>query len=173
MHYALTQLDPAINPYLRWIFTGEHEHGVLPFALRPENFEAIRANLDRLEWRCCSLQEVLQSSPDTFDAFNLRDIFEYMSVEGYEALLQLIVRAARPKARLAYWNLFVPRRRPESLARYLQPLEELSQELYAQDKAFFYSAFIVEEVQANFFAASVDGTGATFADECSAPLQAR
>src|SRR5205823_11020628 len=49
--YAVTELDPAANPYLQWIMTGRHTTA-LPFALRPENFEAIRANLDRLEWHC-------------------------------------------------------------------------------------------------------------------------
>ncbi len=146
MRYAMTELDPAINPYLYWIFKGQHRDGALPFALRAENFEAIRANLDRLEWRCCTLQGFLESSPDEFDAFNLSDIFEYISVESYERLLRLLVRAAKPNARLAYWNLLVPRSRPESLAALLRPLKHLSDRLLARDKAFFYSAFVVEEV---------------------------
>ena len=48
--HALTKLNPAENPYLQWILTGHHTTA-LPYALRPENFEAIRANLHRLEWR--------------------------------------------------------------------------------------------------------------------------
>jgi len=146
MRYAMTELDPATNPYLHWIFKGQHRDSALPFALRAENFEAIRAHLDRLEWRCCSLEEFLESSPDTFDAFNLSDIFEYMSVEGYERLLRLLVGAAKPTARLVYWNLLVPRSRPESLASLLKPLKELSEALFARDKAFIYRALVVEEV---------------------------
>ena len=48
-------------------------------------------------------------------------------------------------ARLAYWNMLAPRSRPENLASEIQPLRELSESLFKQDKAFFYSAFIVEE----------------------------
>jgi S-adenosylmethionine-diacylglycerol 3-amino-3-carboxypropyl transferase len=144
--YALTELDPAANPYLHWIFTGQHRNGTLPFSLRAENFEAIRAHLDRLEWHCCSLEQFLQSSPRTFDAFNLSDIFEYVSAQSYEWLLRLLVRAAKPGARLAYWNMLVPRRRPESLAAFLKPLTQLSDSLFMRDKACFYSAFVVEEV---------------------------
>jgi S-adenosylmethionine:diacylglycerol 3-amino-3-carboxypropyl transferase len=144
--YAMTELDPAINPYLYWIFKGQHWDGALPFALRAENFESIRAHLDRLEWRFCSLEEFLESSPGAFDAFNLSNIFEYISVESYERLLRLLVRAAKPNARLAYWNLLVPRSRPESLAALLKPLKQLSEGLFARDKAFFYRAFVVEEV---------------------------
>jgi len=146
MRYAMTELDPSTNPYLRWIFKGQHRDGALPFALRHENFEAIRAHLDRLQWQCCSLEKFLESSTDTFDAFNLSNIFEYISVENYERLLRLLVRAAKPNARLAYWNLLVPRSRPESLASLLNPLKPLSDRLFARDKAFIYRAFVVEEV---------------------------
>ena len=146
MRYAMTELDPATNPYLHWIFKGRHQHGALPFALRAENFQTIRAHLDRLEWHCCSLEVFLERPPDAFDAFNLSNVFEYISVESYERLLRLIIRAAKPNARLAYWNLLVPRRRPESMSAFLKPLKQLSDGLFARDKAFLYSAFVVEEV---------------------------
>ena len=142
--YALTELDPAANPYIQWILTGRH-NGALPAALREENFEPIRRNLDRLEWRCGSLEESLGQG-QKFDCFNLSDIFEYMSPSAYEQLLKLIVSSARPGARLAYWNMLAPRHRPESLATVLKPLSELSSRLFARDQAFFYSALVVEEV---------------------------
>jgi S-adenosylmethionine-diacylglycerol 3-amino-3-carboxypropyl transferase len=144
--YAMTELDPATNPYLQWIFTGQHSSGNLPFSLRPENFEAIRANLDRLEWRCCSLEQYLEGSSDSFDAFNLSDIFEYISLQSYERLLRLLIRVAKPGARLAYWNMLVPRRRPDSLALFLKPLTKLADSLFSRDKTFFYGAFVLEEV---------------------------
>ena len=56
--YALTVLNPAENPYIQWILMGRHTTA-LPCALRPDCFGAIRANLDRLEWHCCSLGEWL------------------------------------------------------------------------------------------------------------------
>jgi S-adenosylmethionine-diacylglycerol 3-amino-3-carboxypropyl transferase len=142
--YALTELDPAANPYIQWILTGRH-NGALPAALREENFEPIRRNLDRLQWRYGSLEESL-AKDQKFDCFNLSDIFEYMSPSSYEQLLKLIVSSARPGARLAYWNMLAPRHRPESLAPLLGPLTELSSQLFARDQAFFYSALVVEEV---------------------------
>jgi S-adenosylmethionine-diacylglycerol 3-amino-3-carboxypropyl transferase len=92
------------------------------------------------------LEQFLESSPGMFDAFNLSDIFEYISAQSYEELLRLLIRAAKPGARLAYWNMLVPRRRPESLAARLKPLTQLSDSLFMRDNAFFYSAFVVEEV---------------------------
>ncbi len=144
--HAVTALDPADNPYLHWILTGHHPRA-LPFALRPENFAAIRQHLDRLEWHQAPLEAYLgEGAERRFDAFNLSDIFEYMSPGNYERLLERIVQSGRPGARLAYWNTLVDRRRPAHLADRLRPLEELARTLHAQDKAFFYCAFHVEEI---------------------------
>ncbi|MBD1995614.1 DUF3419 family protein [Leptolyngbya sp. FACHB-541] len=144
--YALTALDPAENPYLQWILTGQHLTA-LPYTLRPENFDAIRNNLDRLEWQCISLENFLDTvGENAINHYNLSDIFEYLSPDHYHQLLQRLVKAGRPGGRLAYWNMLVPRSRPATMADQLQPLMELAQSLHAQDKAFFYSAFIVEEI---------------------------
>ena len=144
--YALTALDPAANPYLQWILTGRHTTA-LPFALRPENFDAIRANLDRLEWHCCSLEDYLdRAGPNAISRYNLSDIFEYMSADNFRRLLEKLIAGGRPGSRLAYWNMLVPRSRPEALAHRLRPLNELAQKLHQQDKAFFYSRFVVEEI---------------------------
>ena len=142
--YALTELDPAVNPYIHWILTGRYA-GALPAALREANFEPIRRNLDRLEWRRGSLEESL-GPHQKFDCFNLSDIFEYMSPPSYEQLLRLIISSARSGGRLVYWNMLAPRRRPDSLATSLRPLAELSSQLFARDQAFFYGALVVEEV---------------------------
>lgn len=145
--HALTVLDPAENPYLQWILTGRHTTA-LPFALRPENFDSIRDNLERLEWHCLPLEEFLTREGErTVDRFNLSDIFEYMGEENYALLLERIARAGRAGGRLAYWNMLAPRSRPESMAWALQPLVTEAQRLFRQDKAFFYSAFVLEEIR--------------------------
>jgi S-adenosylmethionine-diacylglycerol 3-amino-3-carboxypropyl transferase len=146
--HALVDLDPSTNPYAHWILTGTHGKA-LPCALRAENFDIIRSNLDRLEWHQASLEEfVACSGPREFDKFNLSDVFEYVSPSHYEALLADIARCCRPGARLAYWNLLVPRTRPDSLAERLHPLPTLAETLHASDRAFFYSAFRIDEVVA-------------------------
>jgi S-adenosylmethionine-diacylglycerol 3-amino-3-carboxypropyl transferase len=146
--HAVTELNPAENPYLWWVMTGRHG-SALPLALRPENFETIRANLDRLEWRCQSIEDFLASCESrSIDCFNLSDIFEYMSPENYANLLDRIVAHARPGGRLAYWNMLVPRSRPEAFADRLRPLTERASKLHLQDKAYFYCRFVLEEVLA-------------------------
>jgi S-adenosylmethionine-diacylglycerol 3-amino-3-carboxypropyl transferase len=43
--------------------------------------------------------------------------------------------------------MLAPRRRPPELAGCLDELTDLGARLFAQDKAFFYSAFVVEQVR--------------------------
>jgi S-adenosylmethionine-diacylglycerol 3-amino-3-carboxypropyl transferase len=144
--HALTVLDPARNPYLQWILTGRHTTA-LPCALRPENFDPIRQGLERLEWHCLSLEEFLEREGEGgIDRFNLSDIFEYMSPENHRLLLERLVRAGRKGGRLAYWNMLAPRSRPGEMAAALRPLESEARRLFGEDKAFFYSAFVLEEI---------------------------
>ena len=144
--HALATLDPADNPYLHWILTGTHG-AALPLALREEHFETIRGNLDCLEWRLASIEELLDGEPaGRFDAWNLSDIFEYMPEPAYHALLGKITAHSNPNARLAYWNMLAPRSRPETMASMLEPLDDLATNLHHQDKAFFYSRFVVEQL---------------------------
>ena len=145
VRYAATALQPAGNPYLHWILTGRHG-AALPSALRAENFAAIQANLGRLEWRCQSLEGFLNDvGEEAIDRYNLSDIFEYMPPKDYHRLLESLVRCGRDKSRLAYWNLLAARQRPQFMAGRLRPLDDLARRLHSQDKAFFYSAFVLEE----------------------------
>ena len=144
--HALVELDPSKNPYLYWILTGTHGE-VLPEALEEKNFETIRNALleNRFEVVQLPLEAWLARDPDRrYDAFNLSDIFEYMGEGNTRDLLKKIIDASNPGARLAYWNMLAPRSRPEVLANCLKSCEADS--LFAQDRAFLYSRFVVEEV---------------------------
>jgi S-adenosylmethionine-diacylglycerol 3-amino-3-carboxypropyl transferase len=145
--HAITALDPAQNPYMQWILCGEHRTA-LPLALRPEHFDTIRARIDRLRWRLGTLEDTADEiGAGRVDRFNLSDIFEYMGEEAYYRALARLARSGRPGGRLLYWNMLVPRRRPAALAGLLRPLDELGARLLGADKAFFYSAVVVEELR--------------------------
>jgi S-adenosylmethionine-diacylglycerol 3-amino-3-carboxypropyl transferase len=144
--HALVELDPSENPYLHWILTGTHGSD-LPEALEERNFEYIRTALseDRFVVVQSPLEAWLAANPTSrYDAFNLSDIFEYMNDSNTGDLLEKIIDASNPGARLAYWNMLAPRSRPEALADRLKPCE--SESFFAEDRAFFYSRFVVEEV---------------------------
>ncbi len=144
--YALTRLDPAQNPYLHWILLGTHQRA-LPFYLCPENYQRIKANLAKLEWHQASIEKFLEHyQGEPINCWNLSDIFEYMSERNYEILLDRIISSSASGARLAYWNMLVPRSAPAAFHSRIKCLSGVSESLHQQDRAFFYSRFIVEEV---------------------------
>lgn len=144
IHHAAVDCDPAVNPYLHWIMTGTHGAS-LPMTWRAEHFDVIKARLDRLDIRPGSL-EAFVSTGEKADGFNLSDIFEYMSPEVFAQVYGSLLSACAPKARLVYWNMMAPRRVPAPFAKDVTTLSHIEDQLKAQDKAFFYSDFVVEEV---------------------------
>jgi S-adenosylmethionine-diacylglycerol 3-amino-3-carboxypropyl transferase len=144
--HAAVELGPAESPYLHWILKGDHG-AALPLAWRPQHYETLRARLDRLDIRPGSLERFV-STGETADGFNLSDIFEYMDPATFGAVYGRLLGAARPGARLVYWNMMVPRRAPPEYARRVRTLCEVEARGKAIDKAFFYSDFVVEEVRA-------------------------
>lgn len=145
--YALTMLDTANNPYLAYILNGNFG-SALPHYLRPENYESIRSNIDSFSIHHGAIDAIAESfGPASFDGFNLSDIFEYLSPEQCEAVYSRLLAAARPKARFAYWNMLVPRECPEALANQITPQEDIAEDLFKKDRAFFYSRFVLEEVR--------------------------
>jgi len=146
---ALVDQDPSKNPYLHWILKGEFG-SVLPNFLREENFEAIKANVDKLEWHQKSIEEYLSDAPDVkFDSFNLSDVFEYMSEDNYKSIMKLIADASQSDARVIYWNMMAPRTSERAGLEDLRPMTEIANELFKRNNTFFYSKFIVEEVKVN------------------------
>lgn len=144
MVHACVDLDPAKNPYLHWILKATHS-AALPLPWRPEHYDTIRARLDRLDIRHGSL-EAFVSTGERADGFNLSDIFEYMGADTYAQVYGSVVGAANPGARLVYWNMMVPRRLPPTFAGRVRRMPDAEEHGKQNDKAFFYSDFVVEEV---------------------------
>lgn len=144
IQHAAVDLDASENPYLHWILKGTHS-AALPLAWREEHYETIRGRLDRIDIRCGAL-EAFVATGEKADGFNLSDIFEYMDQQTFAKVYGSIVAAANSSARLVYWNMMVPRRVPPTLTHLVQTMTVLEDEGKAQDKAFFYSDFVVEEV---------------------------
>lgn len=144
VHAAVT-LDPSENPYLHWILKGSMGRA-LPLAWREENYEIIRARLDRLEVRTAPFESLVAEGVRA-DGFNLSDIFEYMDLAAFDAVYAQLLQSASPGARLVYWNMMAPRRVPQALAGRVVTRTDLEARGKSMDKAFFYSDFVVEEVR--------------------------
>ncbi len=143
---GLTTTPADNNPYLRYICTGTFA-GSLPHYLREENYHAIRQNLKALNLFEGTITEALEShSSLKFDGCNLSDIFEYMSIYEYKRVLASIAGRTKEGGRLVYWNMLAARNSEPSPDSPVKPLDEVAEELFRRNRAFFYKALVVEEV---------------------------
>ncbi len=144
--FAITQLDTSVNPYLHYIINGKYDK-VLPLAYRKENFEKIKENIDKLILLSESVETFLEREDvDYISKYNLSDIFEYMDDSQMCKIFEKILTKSPEGSRVAYWNMLADKR----ASKYFEKLEYKEKEslnLLKQDKAFFYSNFIIEEIK--------------------------
>ena len=144
--FALKNINNHTNPYLNFILKGYYNDDCLPHALRKENFEIIKNNIEKIEFKICSVEEALNSTSDNFDAYNLSDIFEYMSENSMKELYSNIINKSNNEAKVMYWNMLVPRQCPENLKTQIYVNKYICKKLIRKDKAFFYSKIVVEKI---------------------------
>jgi S-adenosylmethionine-diacylglycerol 3-amino-3-carboxypropyl transferase len=145
---ALNNPQAHNNPYLYFILKGTYKDGsAMPFYLRKQNYDRIKANLDRLEIVESALDLYLGKHAENFqnfDLFNLSDIFEYMDSDESFRLSRLLADSSNRGARHIYWNMMVPR---SMHAPGLQSQTVLqADEEFAKIGSFFYRAFKVDVV---------------------------
>jgi len=141
VRHAVTNLEPRHNPYMQWILLGKHTHA-LPLAWREQHYDFIRHRLDRIKL----LQGGVEEAQGSFDGFNLSDIFEYMSPQLSHDIYAQLLGLAKPKARFVYWNMMVRRQMSDDFPGQVELNEKDSSSLDFQDKAFFYSNLVIEDV---------------------------
>lgn len=147
LQWVATELPARGNFYLeRFLRGGLRDIDAGPPYLRPCNFDRLRALAPRVVVVNEGLERYLAASPrGAFGAAALSDVFEYMSDEAAGQLFLRLAEVLRPGSRLAFWNLFVPRRPPRRVAR-LRSMPVLSRALWERDRSWFYRAFHVVEV---------------------------
>ena len=145
---AITTLPLKENYFLAYVLLGKFYNLLnLPVYLHWENFEKIKSRIDRIEMVTGNCEDYFRGKPaDSISKFNFSNIFEWMDPASYENLLKETIRVAKDGSILTYRNLLVKRSRPESLATWIKPQKELSEELHAADRSFIYRAYIVEQV---------------------------
>jgi S-adenosylmethionine-diacylglycerol 3-amino-3-carboxypropyl transferase len=133
------------NFILRYNLTGTFGN-MLPHYLEPANYALVKKNLERLHVVEGYAEEAVKNFGQ-FDYMNLSNIFEYMNNDVFAATSKSLIESMHSGGRLAYWNLMVPRRVSSIFSGSVLYLEDLSVELSALDKGFFYNQFIVDEVK--------------------------
>jgi len=146
VEYALTELETHSNPFLRYILTGNFGTTPPPY-LEARVFDKIRGNIGALHLHHGPVEEAARCSGWRFSGFNLSDIFEYLDEDSCRDIQKILLDYSESGARFVYWNMLAPRSIHTSLASRVRRLETLAGELFLKDRAFFYSRFVVEQVQ--------------------------
>lgn len=145
VRHALTTLPGERNPFMTYILTGNFGDA-LPMYARPEHFDHIRANLERLRTVHGTIAHANRALGLDYDACNLSDIFEYMDPDVFAGVAGDLLRSCHDGARLVYWNMLVPRRIADHYPHRVVERPERAAALHREDQAFFYSAFHIDEV---------------------------
>jgi len=146
--HALVEIPVRDNYFLAQICLGRYldELAVPPY-LRAENFDALRAAVDRIEVVTEELGAFLARQPaGSIDRFNFSNIFEWVPPETFTTMLRETHRVARPGARLCYRNLLVRRRHPASADHLFEAEDDLAARLHRTDRSFVYAHFEVARV---------------------------
>jgi S-adenosylmethionine-diacylglycerol 3-amino-3-carboxypropyl transferase len=147
--HAFTEIPVRTNPYLQWMLLQnfvEVEHCSRTYLTR-EGFGKLAEARDRVTLVHSDIEGYLTANPEAgFSAFNFSNLFEYVSADHHEQILRAAADAAVPGARIAYWNLLVPRSRPQALADRIGRDGPRGAEMLQRDRAFVYGGFNVEHV---------------------------
>ncbi len=130
------------NHYMYYPAHGNFGKG-LPHFARAENFEAIRSNLDRLILRYGRLEDGLIAEQKT-TLINASDIFEYMPIADFMAFGNQLAAHCPGLRRIAYWNFVVDRLLSEVQPQHFKLETNLTNNLSALDKIYFYKRFVLE-----------------------------
>ncbi|UCC11194.1 MAG: DUF3419 family protein [candidate division WOR-3 bacterium] len=141
----ITQAPIHDNPYLEYIIRGNFIK-TRPFYLQEKNFNQIRHYLNRITHYISDIVDYLENTNDTFNGFYFSDIFEYMTDDQCHHVLALAVQHSRPEARIVYWSTL--RSRPLQVIgnTHIRTQDDIAQELFQHNRAFFYSDLSIGEV---------------------------
>ncbi len=145
------------NYFLHFILTGNFGKQ-LPHYARPENFEIIKRNIDKLHLFHGSAEDALKEYAK-INYLNLSNIFEYMDASLSKNVIKILLKKSAPDARMAYWNLMVERNIENIFPGEVTTCRKLSSRLTNIDKGFFYSQFVLNKKQD--FEAREQGTNNT------------
>ncbi len=148
IRHALIELSPRKSSFLSFALLGRYYgHSSLPAYLREENVATIRNRLDRIRLVSDDCASFFRQQPESsISRFNFTNIFEWMPVAGYEALLHETVRVATDGAVMTYRNLLVPRSHPSSFDGTIRSRDDEARLLHRNDLSFLYRAYIIEEI---------------------------
>lgn len=127
------------NHYANLLFNGVYmESCILPHHLRPENFEIVRANLERIEIVTASLLDYLPQQKSRFSKYSLSDFSSYAPPEIYHSIWENLIFSAKSGAVFCE-RYFLVKRNPEKQFTLLRRDSALEASLSKTDASAIYT----------------------------------
>jgi len=146
---GLTEVPVSENFFMEYILKGSYTdlQAAHPY-LAEANFRFLKDNIVKIKLVRGSLTQLLKNKPpSSYSAFNLSNVFEYMSDNEYAETVKEIIRVSKDGARVAFWTLFIPRDVPSQLAGSIKVCPVTSARLTAADRTFFYGGFHLANIR--------------------------
>lgn len=122
------------NPYLQYVIYNKFIE--LPLYLKKENFEIIKANIDKLDIFNYTLEDVLNKN-EKYDLMNLSDVFEYIDNNEMKRYEHKIYESLNQKGRIIFWNM-------QNERVFTKKFKEIDV-LLENDMAFYYKNILIYE----------------------------
>lgn len=139
LEYLVSNFKLNENHYGNLLFNGRYlDTCILPHHLRPENFEIVRANLDRIEIVTASLLDYLPLQKSRFTKFSLSDFSSYAPTEMYHSIWENVIFSAQSGASFCE-RYFLVKKNPEKQFSLLQRDSVLETSLSQSDVSAIYT----------------------------------
>ncbi len=114
------------------------------YYLRPENFNDVKERVNALEIVTAPLEDVLHGfGENSIDKFSLSDIFDWITEENFQHLMNEIVRVGKNQSRMCYRICLIDRYPSEEVQSHLKPEQDLADRLFKLDRSCFYKGLWV------------------------------
>jgi S-adenosylmethionine-diacylglycerol 3-amino-3-carboxypropyl transferase len=139
IEYMAMNFKLSENHYANLLFNGSYmESCILPHHLRPENFDVVRENIERIEIVTASLLDYLPKNKGRFSKFSLSDFSSYAPPEIYHSIWENVIFSAKSGAVFCE-RYFLVKRNPEKQFTVLQKDLELEISVAKKDISAIYT----------------------------------
>ena len=137
----------ANSPFAWMLMKGRYETNVLPAYLTEQGFDIIRKRIDRVHFLTASLQETFrESDAGAFDGASLSDYSSYCDVDVQRSVWTDLSRVMATGGRVCERKFFNKSGTHLPTEMGFQRHTALEEQLFIEDRAFFYSFVIAEKI---------------------------
>ena len=131
------------NSYMYYVLNGNYLKNY-PYYLKKINFEKIKNSICNIEIKTENIIEYLKKIKDnSFNKFNLSDVFEAMSKIDSNIVFQEILRTGKNNSRIIFWNNLIERDIPPNLQSNFIRDKVKEKELSVFEKFKYYEKFYI------------------------------